>query len=88
MGSHAFYLNSESYITCITSSRLRRAIRHTDYTQETADPDTPAVTSNTARPANDTSKSNIKLSKRGILTGNKVTQQTKEIDTNSTSNKK
>ena len=53
---------------------------------QTADPDTPAVTSNTARPANDTSKSNIDMSKRGILTGNKVTQQTKEIDTNSTAN--
>ena len=44
------------------------------------------VTSNTARPANDNSKSNINMSKRGNLTGNKTTQQTKEIDTNSTEN--
>ena len=53
---------------------------------KTADPDTPAVTSNTARPANDNSKSNINMSKRGNLTGNKTTQQTKEIDNNSTAN--
>ena len=53
---------------------------------QTADPDTPAVTSNTARPANDISKSDVNMSKRGNLTGNKTTQQTKEIDTNSTEN--
>ena len=53
---------------------------------QTAAPDTPAVTSNTASPANDTSISNINMSKWGNLTGNKTTQQTKEIDTNSTEN--
>ena len=59
----------------------------TDHTKRTPDsPDTPAVTSNTASPANDTSISNINMSKWGNLTGNKTTQQTKKIDTNSTSN--
>ena len=53
---------------------------------QTAGPDTPALTSNTARPANDTSKSDVNMSKWRNLTGNKTTQQTKEIDTNSTEN--
>ena len=55
---------------------------------QTAAPDTPAVTSNTARPANDNSKSNVvNMGKWGNLLVNKTAQQTKEIDTNSRANK-
>ena len=65
---------------------LNRILQLTRSAHQTAALDTPAITSNTARPANDISKSDINLSKRGNLTGNKTTQQTNKHDINSTAN--
>ena len=67
---------------------LHRILLLTLSAHQTAALDTPAITSNTARPANDTdnSKSDITMSKRGNLTGNKTTQQTNKHDINSTAN--
>ena len=65
---------------------LHRTILLTLSALQTAALDTPAITSNTARPANDISKSDITMSKRGNLTGNKTTQQTNKHDINSTAN--
>ena len=64
---------------------------HTAHTERTPDSDTaaldtPAVTSNTAIPANYISKCDITMSKRGNLRGNKTTQQTNKHDINSTAN--
>ena len=68
--------------TAITSSYCSLTLS----AHQTAALDTPAITSNTARPANDISKSDITMSKRGNLTGNKTTQQTNKHDINSTAN--
>jgi len=65
---------------------LHRILQLTLSAHQTAALDTPAITSNTARPANDISKSDITMSKRGNLTGNKTTQQTNKHDINSTAN--
>ena len=65
---------------------LNRILQLTLSAHQTAALDTPAITSNTARPANDISKSDITMSKRGNLTGNKTTQQTNKHDINSTAN--
>ena len=65
---------------------LNRILLLTLSAHQTAALDTPAITSNTARPANDISKSDITMSKRGNLTGNKTTQQTNKHDINSTAN--
>ena len=65
---------------------LNRILQLTLSAHQTAALDTPAITSNTARPANNISKSDITMSKRGNLTGNKTTQQTNKHDINSTAN--
>ena len=65
---------------------LHRTILLTLSALQTAALDTPAITSNTARPANHISKSDINMSKWGNLTGNKTTQQTNKHDINSTAN--
>ena len=65
---------------------LNRILHITLSAHQTAALDTPAITSNTARPANDISKCDITMSKQGNLTGNKTTQQTNKHDINSTAN--
>ena len=65
---------------------LHRILLLTLSAHQTAALDTPAITSNTARPANDISKCDITMSKRGNLRGNKTTQQTNKHDINSTAN--
>ena len=61
------HLGSESYISH-ASPHPDSAILITLSAHQTADPDTPAVTSNTARPANDTSNSDVYTGKWGNLT--------------------
>ena len=65
---------------------LHRILLLTLSAHQTAALNTPAITSNTVRPANNISKSYITMSKRGNLRGNKTTQQTNKHDINSTEN--